>query len=235
MTTIRSFLALALLAAVPALTQARPPVRHAAQDWTRMAQTTPEGGVRIGNPKAKAQLVEYGSFTCPHCGAFAREAFRPLIDRYVRTGRLSFEFRVALRDKADLAAALTARCAGPQRFFPLAEALFGAQQAWFDRAADYDQKQAPPAAGADPATLIGGLADASGIAAIGAKGGVARPVLQHCYGDAGLRDTLSKAAEDAWNVRQIGGTPAFYLNGDKLDGVYGWAALEPQLRAATHG
>ena len=232
---LRAALAFSLLAAIAPAAAAPPRAARAAQDWTRVVVQTPEGGIRIGNPKARSQLVEYGSFTCPHCGAFAREAFQPIIDRYVRTGRLSFEFRIALRDKADLVAALTARCAGPARFFGVAEGLFATQQDWFDRAVAFDQKQPQPPATADPTAVIGGLADGSGIAAIGVRHGIARPQLQRCYADAGLRDTLSKAAEDAWNVRQIGGTPAFYLNGDKLDGVYGWSALEPQLRAATHG
>ena len=32
-----------------------------------------DGAHRIGNPEAKVQLVEFISYTCPHCAEFARE------------------------------------------------------------------------------------------------------------------------------------------------------------------
>lgn len=231
--TMRLLVSLALLAGVPAaLADARAPSRHAAVDWTSVAVATPDGGVRIGNPAARMQLVEYGSFTCPHCAAFAKEAFPALRDRYVRTGRVSFEFRVALRDGLDLTAAIVARCAGPTRFYGTALALFETQSDWVQRAQDYGQKLPPPDPATPPETLLGGLVQGSGLAAVAARRNVSEAQLTRCIGDTALRDTLAKAANDAWNVRQIGATPSFYLNGDKLDGVYGWAALEPNLIAA---
>jgi protein-disulfide isomerase len=50
-----------------------------------------------------------------------RQLFRDrtpqLVDKYVKTGQVSFEFRHLVRDPADLAAALVARCGGPTPFF----------------------------------------------------------------------------------------------------------------------
>src|SRR5207237_2794614 len=76
---------------------ARPAARPAAhptvvRDWTRIAVRTPEG-VRIGNPAAQVKLVEYGSITCPHCAAFANQGGTAGLDRHVRTGRVSGEYR----------------------------------------------------------------------------------------------------------------------------------------------
>ncbi len=234
---LRILAASMVIACVPAgLAEARPAPRHAVVDWTTVAVATPDGGIRIGNPVARVQLVEYGSFTCPHCAAFAREAFPLIRDRYVRTGRVSFEFRAALRDASDLTAAIVSRCAGPMRFFNTALAIFDAQSDWEPRATAYAQKIGPT----DPATsppeaVFSGLAQGSGLGALAARRGVAPAQLTRCIGDAALRDTLARAANDAWNVRQIGATPSFFLNGDKLDGVYGWAALEPNLVAALKG
>jgi protein-disulfide isomerase len=232
-TAMRMLAALALIACVPAgLADARPAARRAAVDWTSVAVATPDGGIRIGNPAAKVQLVEYGSFTCPHCAAFAKEAFPAIRDRYVRTGKVSFEFRAALRDGGDLVAAIVTRCAGPPRFLGTAIAVFDAQADWEQRTIDYGQKLPRLDPTTPPETLLDGLAQASGLAALAAKRGVTQPQLTRCIGDGALRDTLTKAANDAWNVRQIGATPTFYLNGDKLDGVFGWASLEPNLIAA---
>ena len=55
---------------------ARPPV----SDWTHAVALTPEGGVRMGNPAARVRLVEFSSFTCPHCAAFASEGLPALAE-----------------------------------------------------------------------------------------------------------------------------------------------------------
>ena len=54
---------------------------------------TPEGGFRMGNPAAPIKLVEYGSLACPHCRHFEETGYKPLLQTYVRTGRVSYEFR----------------------------------------------------------------------------------------------------------------------------------------------
>jgi len=62
-----------------------------AVDWTKTVVDTPDGGFRMGNPKAKITIVEYGSLTCPHCRHFAETAMKPLLGQYVRTGKASSE------------------------------------------------------------------------------------------------------------------------------------------------
>ena len=74
----------------------------AASDWTKTVTVTPDGGYRMGNPAAPVKLVEYGSLTCGACGRFAQEGVPQLVSKYVRTGRVSFEFRNYVRDPADI-------------------------------------------------------------------------------------------------------------------------------------
>lgn len=51
---------------------------------------TPEG-YPMGNPNAPIKLaVEYAR-SCPTCGAFVCEAYRPLTEKYVATGKVSFD------------------------------------------------------------------------------------------------------------------------------------------------
>ena len=115
---------------------------------------TPEGGFLMGNPNAEVKLVEFGSMTCPHCAEFEEKGGEKLIDNYVKTGRVSYEFRNFVRDPFDMTASLIARCGGPERFFRLdPRRLFADQRKWIGKAPGRaaDQQQAlqamPPARG----------------------------------------------------------------------------------------
>ena len=41
-------------------------------NWDQTVVQT-ELGHRVGNPDARVRVVEFFSYTCPHCGEFARE------------------------------------------------------------------------------------------------------------------------------------------------------------------
>src|SRR5690242_5317628 len=79
-------------------------------DWTQVVMATPDGGFRMGNPNAKVKLIEYGSMTCPHCREFDEKGAAPLMNQYVKTGQVSWEFRNYVRDAFDLTASLITRC-----------------------------------------------------------------------------------------------------------------------------
>ena len=102
-------------------------------DWTRVVAATPEGGFRVGNPDAPVKLVEYGSLTCIHCAHFARDGVPELLGTYVKSGRLSYEFRNFVRDPADLAGALLSRCAGADDFFALTGRYFADRDQWIGK------------------------------------------------------------------------------------------------------
>ena len=87
-------------------------------DWSTVVNATPAGGFLMGNPKAKVQLIEIGSLTCPHCREFDETGVTPLVEQYVKTGKVGYEFRNYVRDPFDLTASLIARCNGAQSFFP---------------------------------------------------------------------------------------------------------------------
>src|SRR4051812_27460632 len=108
MTGFGRILAAAVMLSVPAATSAAKPAAKAAAkaDWTRTFAVTPAGGFRVGNPKAKVAIVEYGSLTCPHCQHFAETALKPLFQDYIRTGKASYEFRSFILNGPDLAATL---------------------------------------------------------------------------------------------------------------------------------
>ena len=170
---VAALFAVAVLLAAPVAS--RPPAhrgRHAAVDWTNIVVATPDGGFRMGNPQAKVAVVEFMSFTCPHCAAFSAEGFPVIRDRYVRSGKVSFEMRSALRDRADLVAATISHCAGPRRFFATAEALLAAQADWETRAIDWDSGHPPTRNDATEAAEMTAFAGGTGLDVIARRQGV---------------------------------------------------------------
>jgi protein-disulfide isomerase len=61
----------------------------AAQEFDGIAQS----GDALGDPKAAHTLVEYGDLVCPACKAYSDDVLPPLIDKYVRSGKLRIEFK----------------------------------------------------------------------------------------------------------------------------------------------
>ena len=216
----------------------RPPAhrgRHAAVDWTNVVVATPDGGFRMGNSQAKVAVVEFMSFTCPHCAAFSAEGFPAIRDKYVRSGKISFEMRSALRDRADLVAATISHCAGPRRFFAMADALFAAQSDWETRAIDWNSGHPPTQNDATEAAEMTAFAGGAGLDVIARQHGVPIASLPACFADKAVRADITKTTADAWSTRKINGTPGFLINGTEADAVHGWDALEPLLQNAING
>jgi protein-disulfide isomerase len=198
-------------------------------DWTRTVTRTPAGSYVIGNPAAKVRLVEFMSYTCPHCAHFAAEGTPALMRDYVKRGTVAFEVRNAVRDPLDLAAALATRCGAPARFPGNHEAVFAAQAALFEGAGKFD----PAPTAKDPIAGMKALSRASGLTALMAKRGVTPAALDACYASKAAQAPVLAMTNDAWNTRKIPGTPAFFLNGKAIE-TNEWAGIEPLVRAALN-
>ena len=109
------------------ITQANPPPGGT---WADVVNAT-SSGYMMGSPNAKVKLIEIGSLSCPHCKKFDDEGVPPLIDKYVKSGNVSWEFRPYLiHGPIDMAANLIVTCNGVKSFFPLARALYKDQAIW---------------------------------------------------------------------------------------------------------
>ncbi len=64
----------------------------------------------IGNPDAAVTVIEYASFTCPHCASFHASSFKQLKADYIDTGKINFIYRDVYFDRLGLWAAIVARC-----------------------------------------------------------------------------------------------------------------------------
>jgi protein-disulfide isomerase len=202
----------------------------AARSVVLKTNETAQGGYVLGNPKAKVQLVEYMSFTCPHCAHFTVEGAAPLKHDYVLHGEIAYEVRNAVRDAFDLTAALLARCGGKQRFFGNMEMIFANQGTW---TANLQKIDTAALQKADHATIVKLIAQGSGLSTMMAKRGFSNAQLNQCLTDKAATDKIIAMTKDAWEIRKIPGTPAFYINDKLAESTTTYAQLEPQIKAAV--
>lgn len=203
----------------------------AGKNWTEVVEKV-DLGYRMGNPDAPIKLVEYGARSCPGCGQFANTATRPLEEKYVASGKVSFEFHDFLVHGAqDLPGAMLGACGGAATFFPLMEGMFAEQNTYLDRlqkmsAADQERlKTATPVQGVTILAEIGGLID------FVKQRGIPEAKARQCLGDQKLLEALAKSSETLTRDGKVTGTPTFYLNGEKLP-VGDWTGVEAALKAA---
>lgn len=201
----------------------------ASRDWrTHVLQST-SGAILTGNPAAKVKLVEYLSYTCPHCGHFIAESKAPLYDDLVRRGQVRVEFRHAVRDPLDMAAALLARCTGPAGFGGATQAIFAAQESWFEQGRAWWQANAESIKSQSELAQLKAAANGSGLSALMRKRGMSAAAIDRCFAASGDLDKVTAMTKAAWAT--IKGTPSFAVNGQPVAGS-DWATLHPQLRAA---
>jgi hypothetical protein len=207
-----------------ALTAAAP------RDWTQTVTVTPAGAFVLGNPQARVRLVEYASYTCPHCAHFAGESEAVLKGRMVRSGAVAFEYRHLLRDRLDLAAAILARCTGAKGFFGATGAIFAAQDRWLTQGMQFEQVNGSQLRLYAQADQLRALADGSGLTGIVQARGLSPAAAAACFDDdaAIARITAMTAAAP----RELTGTPTFLINGRIVPRAADWATLLPALRAA---
>ena len=211
-------------AAVAAKTPTKAPVTH---DWTRTVVATPEGGFRMGNPAAPVKLVEYGSLACPHCRHFEETGYKPLLQRYVRSGQVSSEFRNLLINGPDMSISLLAHCAGPTKFFPMSELVYATQEQWQKRIEGMDESSLDNLT--DQQRIIR-YAEVGGMAQIAGRFGVTPARAKQCLADPKGLERLINMTKTAMD-NGIGHTPTFIING-KVTDASTWEALEPLIKQA---
>ena len=203
----------------------------AATDWTTTIAATPQGGIRIGNPAAKINVVEFASYTCSHCKAFHEEGLPALKAKYIATGKVSFEQRSFVRNGPDFAASLLVACQPAVPALAFAGKLFAEQEKWTQpfiamTAADNQAIAALPQA-QQPAKL----AEIAGLDSWAAARGLPLAKARACLADQAAQDKLIAIRNDAMTNYKLEGTPTFGINGVPVSGVYDWAAFEPKLQA----
>ena len=83
-----------------------------------------------GAEDAPITVIEYASFTCPHCARFHSDVYKLLRKNYINTGKVKFIFREVYFDKYGMWASMIARCSGPDRFFGMTDLILNSQSTW---------------------------------------------------------------------------------------------------------
>lgn len=209
------------------------PSSATAGGWVSQVSLTPDQGIRMGKPDAPVALVEYGSYTCPHCAAFDAEAM-PTIRQWVAAGKISYEFRSFIRDSFDLSAALVARCGGPSGFFALSDQIFAQQQEWIGNAQNMTPADGKKIDALPPQEQLYQITRVTGLNGFAGQKGVSADKLHACLTDQSAWNRLIAAAQAGEKRYKIEGTPTFLING-RIEGSPDWATLKPDLVRAIGG
>lgn len=234
MTRLTLALALAaLIAPLPAAAAPKKPVPapRPAPALAQITVRTAEGGYLLGNPHAPVKVVEYVSYTCPHCAHFHGESAAPLQAKYIAPAHVSVEVRPFLRNAIDVTATLLTTCGPASKFQGNHSLLLQRQADWLrsPNAAELQRWQNP-----DFATRTRSMAQDLGLYALMRTRGYKPAELDRCLADRAAAQRLAEQTEFAADRIGVTGTPSFTINGT-LQTFYDWANLRAALDALTRG
>lgn len=149
----------------------------------------------LGDKDAPVTVVEYASFTCPHCATFHNNVLPEIEKNYVATGKVRFIFREAYFDKYGLWASLMARCGGEMRYFGISDILMNDQGAWLGEG--------------DPTKVVENLRR------IGLTTGLTNEELDACFSDSDQVQALVAWYQENFTRDNMDSTPSFMINGQK--------------------
>jgi len=155
--------------------------------------------MRMGNELAKVTVIEYASFTCPHCKNFHDTAFKDLKKNYIDTGKINFIYREVYFDRFGLWAGMIARCGGPAKYFGISDIIYNTQKDWI--------------AGGDP-TLI-----ADNLRKIGKTAGISEADLDTCMNDGQMAQAMVAVYQKNAQADSVDSTPTFIINGTKYSNM----------------
>jgi protein-disulfide isomerase len=226
----------AMLAIGPAAAQqdlSRPGSAFVPQDnpgnWPSTVVRT-ERGHLIGNPEAETRLIEFISYTCPHCADFAAQGEPALELAVLMPGKATLEIRSIIRNPLDLTVTLLAQCGDPAGFKARHQTLMRAQPDWLAKARGAPQSQQAIWMRGDKAGRMN-AASALGLTDMLVRRGQSQAELDACVmDDAAAKQVVANDRADRAEFA-VPGTPSFALDGKLLAEVHSWDALYAVLSA----
>ena len=150
----------------------------------------------MGAEDAPVTLVEYASFTCPHCASFHKNQFQELKAEFIDTGKVKFIHRDVYFDRFGLWASMVARCGGTERFFGISDMIYDQQRDWIG-------------SGQDPVAITNNLRR------IGKVAGLNDEQLDSCLSDADKAQALVAVYQQNAEADAVQSTPTIIINGEK--------------------
>lgn len=153
----------------------------------------------LGDENAPVTVIEYASFTCPHCANFHRNVFGDLKKNYIDTGKVRFIYREVYFDRFGLWAGMVARCGGPERYFGLTDLIYERQRDWLS--------------GEDASQIVQNLRK------LGKLAGIGDAELDACLADKEKAQALVALYEKNTTADNIDSTPSFVIDGKKYSNM----------------
>lgn len=170
-----------------------------AQDATTSDQVALAPDYALGAKDAPITLIEYASFTCPHCARFDETVMPKLKANYIDTGKVRYIQREVYFDRYGLWAGLVARCDGEAKYYAISNMLYEDQKGWLD-----DGK---------PETVVENLRK------IGRKAGMTDEQINACLQDNDRARAMVAAYQTHAAEDDIKGTPTLIINGEKYSNM----------------
>jgi protein-disulfide isomerase len=147
----------------------------------------------LGDPDAPVTVVEYASFTCPHCANFHETNFARMRDEYIDTGKVRWVYREVYFDRFGLWAALVARCGGEDSYFGMVDLLYEKQGEWTQ---------------GEPGEI------AENLRRLGRSAGLGEDELNACLEDGDKLQALVAEYQRNAEADDISSTPSFVIGGE---------------------
>ncbi|MGB0381367.1 MAG: thioredoxin domain-containing protein [Alphaproteobacteria bacterium] len=157
------------------------------------------GTLGVGDPNAPVKFIDYSSLTCPACAKFHNGTLPAFKEKYVETGKVYFEFRDFPLDSLAAAAAMVARCAGPDKRLAIVDKLFQEQRNW--RSGETGQEVIDK------------------VMALAEPLGLPRADAENCLNDEKLFKAVLDERERGLNEDDVKATPTLIINGEKISGA----------------
>ncbi|MGH6832492.1 MAG: DsbA family protein [Methyloceanibacter sp.] len=176
-------------------------------DLAELMAPGPLEDISLGKADAPNVIVEYASMTCPHCAEFHKIVLPELQTKYFHTGQARLILREFPLDGLAVAAFMLARCAGPDRYYPMVGAMFDTQQTWAVPGADGKEK----------------------LLLIAKQAGFSKEKFDQCLADKELFNKIVETRTRGNEEFGVESTPSFFVNGKRLTGEHTLQDFETAL------
>jgi protein-disulfide isomerase len=175
--------------------------------------TLSDGDFSLGSKAAKVTIIEYSSFSCPHCSQYHNNTFQQIKKDYIDTGKVLYVLRDLPLNKPAFDAARIAHCSR-DKYFTLADSFFSNQDKW--------------------AYTPNYLLELEKIVVIF---GISKEQVNSCLLDQKIADFISIRAMNSMKALRIDSTPTFFVNLQRVDGSkpykYFQMVIEEELARAN--
>lgn len=174
----------------------------------RMASAAPwqpdltDFDMMLGDAAAPVTVIEYASFTCPHCAAFHSQILPEVKEKLIDSSQMNLVFRDFPLDGVALRAGMLARYLPKDAYFPFIDILFSQQATW-TRAGDPIEE----------------------LRKYGRLSGLSDETMDICLADEALADKIIALRQEAEATYNVAATPSFVIDDTLREGGLSYDAL----------